>query len=144
LDKVYVPPGGPPQGIAPSREIHGSMGTENVFRMLQDVYAELEQSSIRHLFAEDMVLASQRSAAFFVQLLGGPPMYNEQYGQPAMRARHMPFAIDEDARQVWVDCFFTVLERAEKYEFPLEHLDGFKTFLDEFSKWMVNRGPSDR
>jgi hemoglobin len=139
LREIYTPPGGPPQGAAPSRDIHGVMGTEKIYEMMSDFYRELEESSIRSLFADDMQAASRRSAAFFVQLLGGPPLYNELYGQPAMRARHLPFDIDEAARQVWVECFFRVLENSKKYNFPTEHLEGFKTFLDEFSKWMVNR-----
>lgn len=139
MGKIYTPLGGPPQGVAPHPDIHGRMGTENIFEMMSDVYRELEQSTLRPMFPPDMQAASRRSAAFFVQLLGGPPMYNELYGQPAMRARHLPFEIDEAARKIWVECFSRVLENAEKYSFPLEHLDGFKTFLDEFSKWMVNR-----
>jgi hemoglobin len=57
-----------------------------------------------------------------------------------MRARHLPFEIDEQARQVWLGCFHKVLEGAEsKYQFPAEHLDGFKDFLKSFSAWMVNK-----
>lgn len=139
MSEIYTPPGGPPQGIAPSHDIHGLMGTENIFKMLEDVYREIEQSPIRSMFPPDMILASQRSAAFFVQVLGGPPMYHQLYGNPAMRARHLRFPIDESARQIWLNCFHRVLEHSEKYNFPDQHLDGFRTFLDEFSKWMVNR-----
>lgn len=136
----YTPAGGPPQGQGPSPEIYGVMGEENIFRMLEDFYRELEQSSVRHLFPEDMVEASKRSACFFVGLLGGPPLYHTRYGPPRMRARHMPFAIDEQARQVWLQCFEKVLEDAEeKYNFPPNHLPGFRNFLYEFSAWMVNK-----
>jgi hemoglobin len=115
------------------------MGEANIFTMMEDFYNELEQSSIRHLFPKDMVAASQKSAAFFVGLLGGPPLYHQRYGNPAMRARHMPFVIDEAARQVWLDCFEAVLAHAsKKYNFPEEHLPGFYEFLKGFSRWMVN------
>ena len=57
-----------------------------------------------------------------------------------MRARHIPFPIDEQARQTWLECFHRVLEGAEtKYAFPPQHLDGFKEFLRDFSAWMVNK-----
>ncbi len=140
MTEVYTPPEGPPQGVAPSREIHGLMGNDNIFAMIRDLYRELETSSIRGMFPPDMEAASKRSAAFFVQLLGGPPLYNTQYGQPAMRARHMTFSIDESARKVWLGCFRTVLEHPERYDFPEEHLEGFRRFLEHFSRWMVNRG----
>ena len=43
-------------------------------------------------------------------------------------------------RQVWLECFDRVLEGADvKYGFPLEHMEGFKNFLKNFSAWMVNK-----
>jgi hemoglobin len=77
---------------------------------------------------------------FFVTLLGGPPLYLQKYGSPRMRARHLPFEIDDGARQIWLRCFDNVLEDAVvKYEFPAPHLAGFKDFLRSFSSWMVNK-----
>lgn len=137
---IYTPPGGPPQGPGPSPEIYPIMGEENIFRMMLDFYKELERSEIRHLFPPDMEAASRKSALFFVTLLGGPPLYFQQYGPPRMRARHIPFEIDEPARQVWLRCFDSVLVGAEqKYNFPAQHLQGFKDFLKSFSTWMVNK-----
>ena len=136
----YVPPGGPPQGAGPSRAIFAAMGRDNVFRMCADFYAELEQSEIRWMFSEDMPAASKKIAAFLVGLLGGPPIYQELYGPPQMRARHLPFPIDDRARGVWLACFMKTLDGApEKYAFPPEHLPGFIQFLEAFSAWMVNR-----
>jgi hemoglobin len=138
---IFTPPGGPPQGPGPSREIYGLMGEENIFRMMSDFYKELEKSEIRGLFPPDMEEASKKSAMFFVGLLGGPPLYLEKFGSPRMRARHIPFQIDERARQVWLECFDKVLADAEaKYQFPPQHLQGFKEFLKGFSSWMVNTG----
>ena len=137
---IYTPPGGPPQGPGPNRAIYGIMGEANIFRMILDLYKELEKSEIRHLFPPDMEEASKKSAAFFVTILGGPPLYMQKYGPPRMRARHLPFEIDEAARQVWLGCFDRVLAGAEvKYRFPAEHMEGFKDFLKSFSAWMVNK-----
>lgn len=137
---VYVPPGGPPQGVAPSREIYQRMGEENIFRMCEDFYDRIGRSSIRPMFPENLPEASRKIGAFLVGLFGGPPLYHQRYGNPMMRARHMKFAIDEAARQEWLRCFREVLEGApERYSFPPEHLPGFLHFLDAFSAWMVNR-----
>lgn len=137
---IYTPPSGPPQGAGPSREIYAVMGEGNVFRMMSDFYGELEKSALRHLFPDDMEEASKKSAAFFVTLMGGPPLYFEKYGPPRMRARHLPFEIDEEARQVWLLCFDKILNGApEKYDFPPQHLEGFRKFLESFSAWMVNK-----
>ena len=137
---VYTPPGGPPQGPGPSSEIYRTMGETNIFRMMLDFYEELEKSEIRRLFPANMEEASRKSALFFVTVLGGPPLYLQKYGPPRMRARHLPFEIDEPARQVWLRCFDKTLEDADvKYKFPPEHLEGFKDFLKSFSAWMVNK-----
>jgi hemoglobin len=137
--EIYVPPMNPGQITAPSREIYDLMGEASIFAMLEDFYRELEQSSIRGLFPADMVRASQKSAAFFVGLLGGPPLYHQRYGNPMMRARHMPFVITEAGRAEWLACFERVLKNATtRYNFPAQHLEGFRQFLKEFSMWMVN------
>lgn len=139
---IYTPPGGPPRVSPPSQEIYAAMGAENIVQMLEDFYRELERSWLRPMFADDMVAASRKSAAFFIGLLGGPPLYHQLYGNPAMRARHMPFPIDEAARQEWLRCFDAVLADAPaRYAFPAEHLAGFRAFLDGFAGWMVNTAP---
>ena len=136
---VYVPPINPGGIAPPSREIYGLMGEDNIVRMIEDFYRELEGSSLRPLFPPDMMAAAQKSAAFFVGLLGGPPLYHQRHGNPMMRARHLPFRITPRARAEWLACFDRVLATAtERYRFPSQHLPGFRTFLRDFSLWMVN------
>ena len=49
------------------------MGQENIVRMVEDFYRELERSPLRSMFPADMMAAAHKSSAFFVGLLGGPP-----------------------------------------------------------------------
>lgn len=141
---VYVPRIDPAQIKAPSRDIHDGMGAANIFAMIEAFYGELERSSLRSLFPADMIAASKRSAAFFVGLLGGPPLYHQRYGNPMMRARHLPFPITMGARKEWLECFERVLADAPaRYGFPAEHLPGFRAFLRDFSLWMVNTESGD-
>lgn len=139
---VYTPPGGPPTNTSVSKEIYGRMGEANIRSMISDFYDRLAGSEVAHLFPktpEGLDEAKDRSASFFIFLLGGPPLYQQKYGPPMMRARHMPFAIDETARTVWLREFDTVLDTSvEKHHFPPEHLEGFRSFLHAFSRWMVN------
>ncbi len=136
--EFYVPPEGPPNNrLDPS--IYRVMGEDNIYKMLEDFYLELEKSSIRHLFPEDMRQASKKSAEFFIFLLGGPPIYQQKHGSPMMRKRHMPFVIDQESRDIWLNCFQTILQNAEeKYLFPKEHKGNFLLFLEKFSTWMIN------
>jgi hemoglobin len=115
------------------------MGEANITRMIEDFYRELEGSALRPLFPADMPAASRKSAAFFVGLLGGPPLYHQRFGNPMMRARHMAFVITPRAREEWLACFERVLADApHRYAFPERHLPGFRAFLQAFSLWMVN------
>ena len=125
--------------MLPNPQIFAIMGEDRIFKMLEDFYSELEKSSIRHLFPQDMREASRRQQLFLSLILGGPPLYQQQFGSPRMRQRHLPFAINEAARQVWLDCFKHTLQDADKkYHFPMEHMESFWNFLDKFSAWMVN------
>ena len=136
---VFVPDLDPSRIPGPSREIHGQMGRDNIYRMLEAFYRELESSSIRGMFPRDLARASRKSAAFFVQLLGGPQEYSDRFGPPRMRARHMRFRITTRARDEWLACFERVLGHAvADLGFPEQHLAGFREFLRAFSMWMVN------
>lgn len=140
---IYVPPQGPPQDIRPSSEIYGAMGLDQLFAMCHAFYGRLAGSAISEMFpedAEELHQASRRQAMFLAGVLGGPPLYAQLIGPPRMRARHLPFVIDEAARQEWLRCFFETLEEPGHWDIPEEHLDGFRSFLSGFSGWMVNKG----
>lgn len=46
--------------------------------------------------------ARDHLCAFLIQYWGGPSIYNEQRGRPALQMRHLPFAIGETERDAWV------------------------------------------
>ena len=141
----YVPPGGPPTGPKPDHRIFAALGEAGVFSMIEDFYRRLAGSEIRHLFPQTeaaLIEASKRNASFFVQILGGPSLYSERFGPPQMRKRHLAFDITEAAKEVWLACFFEILDEAPaKYNFPTDHLESFKSWLRNFAAWMVNRAP---
>ena len=143
MAEFYTPPEGPPQGPPPDPAIYRAMGEAGITRMLQDFYRGLARSPIAHLFpqGEDALMAAAaKNALFFVGVCGGPPLYAQRIGPPRMRARHLPFAIDEGARRAWLGCWDPVLKDCgANYGFPEEHLPGFRAFLEGFSAWMVNR-----
>lgn len=115
------------------------MGLENLLRLASDFYREMEKTHIRPMFPEDMQGASRHLALFLAQVTGGPPLFNELRGPPRMRMRHIPFEIDEAARQAWLQTFLKVFGDGAAYGFPAEHRGDFLKFLEEFSAWMVNK-----
>ena len=138
-NEIYVPPIRPNEVAPPPRILYSMMGEQNIRQLLADFYSELEKSEIRDMFAKDMFKASQKNADFFIGLLGGPAIYHQKYGNPMMRARHMPFTITESARDVWLGCFVkAVSDAVADQRFPKEYVEPFTEFLAGFSMWMVN------
>ncbi|MDB2387263.1 group II truncated hemoglobin [Shewanella sp.] len=54
--------------------------------------------------------SEQKLFEFLSGWLGGPPLYHQKYGHPALRARHMPFKIDDAMRDQWLVCMKAAIE----------------------------------
>ena len=52
---------------------------------------------------EDLAGAADRLRGFLVQYWGGPTTYSDERGHPRLRMRHAPFAIDNEARDAWLE-----------------------------------------
>jgi hemoglobin len=136
LGQTFIPPGGPPKGPPPDPCIYQTLGEAGVRELLSAHYRNLAQSEIGSMFPlQEMELSAQRSADFFIQVLGGPPYYTQKKGPPQMRRRHLPFRITNRSRGIWLDCFRMALD---ELNLPQECRGSFETFLDQFSAWMVN------
>ncbi|BAT82220.1 Two-on-two hemoglobin-3 [Vigna angularis] len=66
------------------------------------VYAE-EEEWFRSIFAnskkEDAI---QNQYEFFVQRMGGPPLFSQRRGHPALIGRHRPFPVTHQAAERWL------------------------------------------
>jgi len=103
-------------------------------------YTSLYNSPIKDLFPqteEEMIIASQHSADFFIQICGGIPYFNQNRGAPQMGRRHAPFPITPEARLHWLVLFEDALQ-------PLvgnisdENMQSLWDYINVFSIWMVN------
>jgi hemoglobin len=67
---------------------------------------------------------------------GGPPRYAEQRGHPRLRMRHMPFPIDQAARDRWI----ALMERAlVQSDLPAEASDLLRRFFQDTATFLINR-----
>lgn len=122
-----------------NREILERLGEERIRKLVHDHYDLLRQSEINHLFPQEDAAfkeAQIRSADFFVQALGGYPYYKEKRGDPKLAMRHRPFAIDAQARKVWLSCYQQLLPQLD---LPKELIESYWNYLNVFSAWMVNQ-----
>lgn len=85
------------------------LGGEAPLRALVHRFYELmdelpEAQGIRSLHARSLKASEDKLFMFLSGWMGGPQLYVEKYGEPRMRARHMPFAIGEAERDQWLLC----------------------------------------
>ena len=119
---IHTPPTGPPQTDRVPDAVYKAMGEDNIAAMIHAFYGRLARSEIAHMFPRSeraLSHAADKSADMFVFLFGGPHRYQQRHGRPMLRARHLPFVIDEAARQEWLRCFRETLDEApDRYAMP--------------------------
>lgn len=95
--------------------IYETIGGESVVRALVDrfydlMHAEAAAAGIRQLHPEDLAGSRDKLFWFLSGWMGGPSLYIERFGHPRLRARHLPFAINEAARDQWLWCMNRALD----------------------------------
>ncbi|KIX90544.1 globin [Staphylococcus microti] len=112
------------------------IGPEALYRMIDHFYALVEQDTrINHLFPGDFAETARKQKQFLTQFLGGPDLYTQEHGHPMLKRRHMPFVIDHNAKDAWLENMYTAIQTAQ---FP----DGVGDYLYErlrlTANYMVN------
>lgn len=133
----YIPGFRPPVTL-PSHKMFLLLKEEGIRKIVSDHYDLLVQSSISDLFPKNPVAlekAKENSADFFIQICGGPEYFNKHRGQPMLNRRHLPFKITPEGREVWLECYKSVLSNLN---LPGDVIISFWNYVDVFSKWMVN------
>ncbi|HSJ29140.1 MAG TPA: group II truncated hemoglobin [Acidimicrobiia bacterium] len=88
-------------------------GDDRVQRLAWSFYDVVEETSpvLRAMLPRDTTVSREKLYEFLSGWMGGPPLYWERRGHPALRMRHAPFAIDQFAADEWVRCMREALTR---------------------------------
>ncbi|EDL58120.1 globin [Gimesia maris] len=86
--------------------------------------------------ADDLDGAEYRLKEFLVYRLGGPQRYLTERGHPALRMRHAPFAIDQSARDRWMELMTAAMQEVE---LPDEIRQTLEPFFDQMATFLINR-----
>lgn len=78
------------------------------FYALMDTVPQFAE--LRAMHPADLKSSRDKLFMFLSGWLGGPDLYVENVGPPMLRRRHLPFAIDEKARDQWVACMALAME----------------------------------
>lgn len=90
-------------------------GTENI-RLLVETFYDIMDSDpkaapIRAMHPADLTSSREKLFMFLMGWTGGPQLYIERYGHPMLRKRHLPFAVDESARDQWMYCMIKAMHQ---------------------------------
>jgi hemoglobin len=119
--------------------VYGAIGEEGFARLAAAFYRKVPKDEILGPMypAEDMAGSEERLRDFLVGRFGGPPRYIEQRGHPRLRMRHMPFAIDQKARDRWMQLMTNAVHEAA---LPPEPAALLLDFFGAMATFMINRG----
>ena len=89
-------------------------GDASVRKLVDRFYDLMDEDSdvttIRKMHPDDLSESRDKLYEFLSGFLGGPPLYHQNRGHPKLRMRHLPFEIDEQARDQWLSCMNRALE----------------------------------
>lgn len=87
---------------------HRLGGQPAVVRLVSAFYAAMqtrpEAATIRAMHADDLTHTQAVLVNYLGEWMGGPRAYSPERGEPRLRRRHQPFAIDDAARDAWMLC----------------------------------------
>ena len=115
IDEPRNPPPSEPDdqaaGATPYDLIGG--GTK-VFALVERFYDRMDETpeyyAIRKLHPQSLGGWREKLKLFLAGWLGGPNLCIERFGHPKLRARHMPFAIGVNERDLWLACMFSAMD----------------------------------
>jgi hemoglobin len=118
--------------------LYDLIGEEGFTRLIRAFYRQVPDDAVLGPMypAADIAGAEQRLRDFLIMRFGGPQRYLQQRGHPRLRMRHMPFAIDQTARDRWM----ALMERALlEAELPAAVADALRRFFADTATFMINR-----
>ena len=119
-------------------QVYERIGEDGFARLVRAFYAQVPGDDILGPMypADDLAGAEERLRDFLVGRFGGPPRYIEQRGHPRLRMRHIPFAIDQRARDRWI----ALMDRAiVEAALPDDVASLMREFLGQVATFMINR-----
>ena len=119
-------------------QIFPLIGEEGFTRLVAAFYRQVfDDDIVGPMYPEEDREGSERRLRdFLIYRFGGPQRYIEERGHPRLRARHIPFHINQAARDRWMQLMGKALTEAALPDEVEQHL---RTFLEQMSTFMINR-----
>lgn len=115
LRKLFTKPQAVDDRDTAQSNAYDLIGGDKVIRAIaHDFYQQMqtrpETQTLLAIHRSPMQESEQKLYEYLSGWLGGPLLYQQKHGHPALRARHMPFAIDESMRDQWLICMRAAIQ----------------------------------
>lgn len=90
-------------------------GAVAIDRLVEAFYDNMdsmpEARTIRAMHGPDLGEIRKVFKRYLTEWTGGPALYSPEKGHPRLRQRHMPFPVDNAARDAWMTCMTKALDQ---------------------------------
>jgi hemoglobin len=98
-------------------ELGGELVLRNLTKAFYKRMQELPDSvGILKMHGNDLSIPEEKLFLFLSGWAGGPPLFEEKYGHPRLRARHLPFQIGKSERDQWMMCMVHAVDDVQIVE----------------------------
>lgn len=117
--------------------LYQQIGAEKIEELVNAFYPRVyADPNLIPIFQGDMAEIMHKQRLFLIQFTGGPPLYSQEYGPPAMRRRHFPFEITPTRAKSWLRCMREAMEEVGLMDNPAGQF--FYERLTQVAYHMVN------
>lgn len=124
----------------PAQTPYQLMGGEVAVRALANRFYDImetapEAKALYAIHPLPLDTIRQKFFEFLSGWLGGPALFEEKYGHPRLRARHMPFTVNEQLRDEWMFCMNQALDEVVTDKMLRE---GIRQSIGQLATHMIN------
>lgn len=124
----------------PGQTPYQLMGGETAVRALANRFYDIMATApeAKELYAIHPLPLDGIRQKFFEFLsgwLGGPALFEQKYGHPRLRARHLPFTVNQQLRDQWMFCMERALDEVVANKMLR---DGIRQSIGQLASHMIN------
>jgi hemoglobin len=120
-------------------DLFALIGEDGFTRLVAAFYRQVPGDDILGAMypKDELAAAEQRLRDFLIYRFGGPDRYIVERGHPRLRARHLPFRIDQAARDRWMQRMDAAFAEAA---LPAQAERTLREFFGHMATFMINQG----
>ena len=121
--------------------VHQLIGSQGIAAVVAGFYRRVPGDPVLGPMypGHELAAAEGRLRDFLIYRLGGPPKYIQERGHPRLRMRHAPFAVDQRARDRWMELMGQSLDEQVAAGMAPEVAAYLREFLAGIATFLINR-----